>query len=267
MPADERQQLDRVRFLARAESRVRILEHLLEAGPITQRSLRSELDASRTTVARSLASLEGKGWVTTDEGAYDLTRAGRAVTVEFTRLLETMARLDEVGAVLRWLPPDLDVPEFWDATDLSVTTPTDGDPYAPTRAQSEILHSADRLRLLLPAIGRDSTAAIVEEVTERGLEVETVVTPDLEATMESEAFAAQIREMGATGRSTIYVSPDPVPCYLGLADDGRVQVGVADDDGLPRALLETPDEAVREWAEALYGEYRSGARHKPAKAF
>jgi predicted transcriptional regulator len=121
--------------------------------------------------------------------------------------------------------------------------------------------------MLLPAIDHDSTETIVEAVTDDGLAVESVLTPALEATVTAQALSPLVREMVATGRSDIYVSTERLPCYLGLADDGRVQVGVADDDGLPRALLETTDEAVREWGETLYEQYRADARHKPVEDF
>jgi DNA-binding transcriptional MocR family regulator len=137
--------LDRVRFLARADSRVHILERLATDGPATQRALRDDLDASRTTVARALSALDAEGWVEADCGTYRLSHAGRVVTEEFSALLDTMGRLDDLAAVLRWLPADLDTPAFHRADDVTVTTPTDADPYAPARTQTEILHSADRL--------------------------------------------------------------------------------------------------------------------------
>lgn len=267
MPGHDQTPLDRVRFLARADSRVHILERLHADGPATQRELRAAIDASRTTVSRSLSALVDEDWVTCEGATYRLTHAGRVVAEEFTGLLDTMARVDDVAPVLRWLPPGLETPAFQDAADLTVVTPTDADPYAPARAQTEILRTADRLRVLLPATDRDSTEVLVEEVTERGLVVESVVTEDVEATLESESFAGLMRETLETGRSTIYVTADALPCYLGLADDGRVQVGVADDDGFPRALVTTSDDDVREWAESLYDRYRSGARQKPTSDF
>jgi predicted transcriptional regulator len=258
--------LEQVRFLTRADSRVDVLAALAEDGPATQRTLRADLDVSRTTVARALQSLADADWVATEDGAYHLTPAGRIVVAEFTGLLETMATVDELAEFLRWFPADLDAPDFHRA-DVEVTTSTDADPYAPARTQTEILHDADRLRILLPAVERESTETLVEEVTEHGLEVESVVPPDVEATMESESFAPLLRQTLETGRSTVYITDEPLPFYLGLAADDTVQVGVADADGLPRALLETTDDEVREWAESVYADYREAAQRKPLEDF
>lgn len=61
----------------------------------------------------------------------------------------------------------------------------------------------------------------------------------------------------------MYVAESALPFYLGISGDGRIQVGIADEEGFPRPLLETTDETIREWAEEIYESYRDGARHKP----
>lgn len=53
--------------------------------------------------------------------------------------------------------------------------------------------------------------------------------------------------------------PDPVGCLvvefdLGLCDD-CVQIGVEDANGMPRALVETGADEVREWAQQTYERY------------
>jgi len=264
-PDDDPDPLEQVRFLARADSRVRIVEQLLVA-PASQRELRTRLDSSRTTVSRALRSLAAQGWVEEDGGTYWLTRSGRLVGGEFLDLLETVERTRELGEFLTWFPDDEPAPDFGDLSDATVTTTGEGEPYAPARKQSEILADADRLRILLPSIDLDATRSLVEEV-ERGLEIETVVDPALEARMSSGEFAPLVRRTVETGRSTILVAQSELSFYLGIAADGRVQIGVEDDEGLPRALLETTDAEVRAWAEAVYQDHRETAREKPATEF
>lgn len=258
---------DQILFLARAESRVRIAEHLVESGSAPQRELRTALEASRTTVSRSLQSLTDKGWVEKYEGDYRLTRAGQIIAAEFSGMLDTVEAVEDLSEFLRWFPDDVSMPDFLSLSDAEVTDSTDADPYAPARKQTEILYTAERLRFLLPAIDLDSTKTIAEQVTEHGLEVETVVSPGVESTMESDEFAPLLREKLRTGRSSLFVAKNSVPLYLGLADDGRVQVGLADDEGLPRVLLETKDEGLSEWAERVYRDHRESARCKSATEF
>jgi predicted transcriptional regulator len=247
---------ERVLFLARAQSRAGIVETLAATGSATQRQLRERLNASRTTVSRALQSLTDRGWVEEANGEYRLTRSGDHIAVAFDRLLDTVDRVDELDEFLRLFPADLTAPDFLDASDVSVTYATDAAPYAPARKQSEILHSAERLRILLPAVDLESTNALAEQVTDRGLDVETIVSQGVEAEIESDEFAPQVKTMIRAGGLSIRVANGGVPLYLGLADSGTVQIGLAGDDGLPRALFETTDERVREWAERLYSDVR-----------
>lgn len=264
---DERGALETIRFLARAESRVRIMERLAESGAATQRDLRGKLDASRTTVARSLQSLSDRGWVETDDGAYRLTRSGASIIEAFSEMLETVRTVGELSEFLRWFPVDESAPDFLGLEDVEITTLGEGDPYAPARKQTEILRTADRLRILLPSIDLEGTKTVAEQVSEHELEAETIVSPGLETTLESDEFAPLLAEKIETGRSTVFVSPTEFPFYLGLADDGRVQIGVEDDEGFPRALLETTDGDVRRWATDVYRTYREDARRKPLEEF
>jgi predicted transcriptional regulator len=259
--------LDRILFLARAESRVRLMEHLSGIESATQRDLRTQLDISRTTVARSLRSLEENGWVESDGDTYRLTRVGTIIAEEFSGLIDTVRKVEELSDFFRWFPDDESAPDFLDVSDVEITSPSEGDPYAPARKQTEIFYTADRVRVVLPSVDLDGAKTIAERITQHGLEAETIAAPDLESTLESEAFAPILKTMVETGRSPIFVSPTEVPFYLGLADDGRVQIGVEDDEGFPRSLLETTDETVREWAEEVYRDLRGKAERKSVEDF
>lgn len=255
---------EQVLFLARAESRSQIVKALMKSKSATQRELRNQLDAARTTVSRSLQSLTKKGWVEKVGNAYRLTHTGHIIAEEFTGMLDAVNAVEELEEFYRWYPADIDAPDFLDVSDIEVTYSTDAAPYAPARKQSEILLTANRLRILLPATDLESTELIAEQVTERGLDVETVVSPDVEAVLDSDEFVPLVTEMVKSGHSKMFVARDALPFYLGLADNQCVQIGLVDDDGLPRALLETKDETIREWAERLYQDHLERARQKSA---
>ena len=259
---------EQMQFLMRGKSRVRIMECLSGSKSATQRDLRTRLDVSRTTVARSLRSLEDRGWVeNVEDGAYRLTRVGAVIIAEFSGMLDTVQTVEELSEFLRWFPVDEFAPDFLNLSDAEVITSSEGDPYAPAREQTDILRSADRLRIILPAVDLEGTKTLAGQVTEGGLEVETIVSPDVATTIESGKFASLLKEPLTTERATIFTAEYELPFYLGVADDDRVQIGVEDDEGFPRALLETTDEDVREWADGLYRDYRDQATHKPVSDF
>jgi hypothetical protein len=61
--------------------------------------------------------------------------------------------------------------------------------------------------------------------------------------------------MLATDRFDLSVYDGEVPYYLGVLDE-TVQIGVEDENGMPRALLETDVEGLGEWASDTYAQYR-----------
>lgn len=265
--ADEATPIDQISFLARSESRVRALERLLEAGPATQRELRTHLDASRSTIARTLSALERRGWIETADGAYRLTPVGTIVAEEFGDLVDALRATDELSTFLQWFPYaefDIDLAALRDAT---ITTSTSSDPYAPGRTQTELLRTANRFRGFLPAIDLEGSEAVHEQITERDFAAEIVVSTAVGETIETGEYADLFREQIGTGRLTVLVHDGDLPFYLGLADDGRVQIGVEDDEGFPRALLDAEAAPVGEWAEGVYDEYRAAARPKSLDEF
>lgn len=259
--------LEQISFLARSESRVRILTHLLDAGSATTREFRTHLEASRSTIARSLNSLEERDWIESESGEYRLTGVGKLVAEDFLDLSETIRTTGELSAFLRWFPLSEFELELDQLRDAEITVYSDGDPYAPGRAQNEFVRSTDRFRAFLPAIDLEGTKLAHERIVNGEFDAELVVSEEVEEAVTAGEFARLFREKLETGRFTVLVAEDPLPFYLGLADDGRVQLGVEDDDGFPRALLESSSESILGWAERLYEDYRAEARPKPVEAF
>jgi hypothetical protein len=63
--------------------------------------------------------------------------------------------------------------------------------------------------------------------------------------------------MAETGRCRVFQADEHPPYFVGVMDD-VVQIG-ADEGGEPRALVESTDPAVRDWAEATYERFRRRA--------
>ena len=246
--------IDRICFLARADSRVRILESLSESSPVTERALRRQLSASRSTISRGVDSLIEMGWVTEGSDGLELTPTGSLVIEAFLDLAETMSTAEELSPFLEWFPLsefDLTVDDLQKGT---VTAAIDGDPYAPAREHTNLIRTASRFRALLPSIGQNAISMAHRRILAGNLEATLIVSPSVETRIRTDQLAPQFEEMLSTGRLTILVA-ESVPFFLGLADERATQIGVEDDEGMPRALFETEAEAAREEADALFVDY------------
>lgn len=250
--------VEKIVFLARAESRVRVLDYLSASEPVQQRELQETLSQSRSAIVRAVDSLEERGWVTVESEGVRLTPVGKLVIEEFLDLVDSMETVSELAPFLEWFPladHDLTVEDLRGGT---VTTAVDGDPYAPIREHTKLLRTAGQFRALLPSVGQEQFAEIHRRTLAGDLESELVVSPTVESTLRNDPFAPRIAAMLATGRLTIHVA-ESIPFFVGLDDDRTTQIGVEDDDGLPRALFETTNESIRAWGEALFAEYRASA--------
>jgi len=250
--------IDSVSFLSRAESRVCLMESLLENEPLDQRALQERLEYSRSTITRSLDSLAEVSWVTATSEGYQLTPVGRLVISDFRELLATVETTESLAPFLEWFPLSSYDISLDALRGGEVTTASKGDPLAPARTQTELLQSSSRFRGLFPSVNIEGTRLVHERTMNADLEADIVVSSDVDEMLRCEPFAPLVSELLSSDRYTIHVAED-VPVYLGIADETTVQIGVEDDDGIPRALLETTDESVLTWAESLFSCCRQSA--------
>ena len=257
--------IEEVDYLARSTTRVRLLEALYENGSLEKAELKDRVDVSRTTIQRNLDALEAEGWVRDDNCEYWITRSGELVAEQLLALLDTIYVSKQFEPLLKWLPPDsfdLDVHSLADA-DLVVAD--ERDPYAPVNRHLELMQSAETFRGLLPAVGLQPLLVAHECVTERGHTQEIVVDEDVAATLSDEPnYRDPVEALLESDRCAVLVADRTVPFYLGLADD-TVQIGVGDDDEVPRSLAETSDPDVRDWVERTYEEFRADAEPLAAR--
>jgi predicted transcriptional regulator len=251
---------EELQFLVRSPSRLRILRELSDDPGLDRRELGDRLDVSRTTVSRNVERLVEREWVEVDRGTYRATPCGELVATELADVLRAVDRARQVRPFFEWVSTesfDLDCRALRDA-DVVVSTP--GNPYAPVDRHVDRLSNARRCRCVLPVTGRRALETAEEAAKNGGTELQMVVAPEVASSFENDDRLAPVFEaLRSHDGVEVFVTDAAVPYYLGLVD-GVVQVGVGDDDGVPRALLESDDESVQTWAAETYRRYRESAR-------
>jgi predicted transcriptional regulator len=246
-----------VEFLARSETRVRILDALAESGPLTRDDLQRRFDAARTTVQRNLDALVERGWVRERNREYDATQAGEWVAEDFGHLVRTVDTATELAPVYEHVDTDavdLDLRHM----DVSVTTPDPADPLKMIHEQVKHIEGAEYLRMLFPLTCAQALDALHQQVTEAGADLELVVTPAVAENVRSEPdYREQVADLQAAETASLWVYEGQFPYYLGRYAD-TVELGLV-DDGQPAALVATEDARARRWAERTVEEYRAEA--------
>lgn len=239
--------------------RLDVLERFLD-GPVDKRTLEDEVDVSRSTIDRAVRELEAIGLVEFCSEGYRLTPVGELVTRQCTDILDTVAVGLEFEEFFRWLPPgefDLDVRALSDAELLVAES---ANPYAMINRHVRRVEEADRGRAILPLVGLHAYEAAHENVVEHGAETELVVEPAAADVLVSDpSFEPLTTEMLRTDRFELSVYDGTIPYFVGVFDDEIVQMGV-DENGEPRALVETDRDEVLVWAHDTIDEYDQQAR-------
>lgn len=252
--------IEELAFLTRSAIRARLLQKLNQNGSMKNHELRRQFDCDRTTLQRNLDALVEHGWVQGRNGTYRITPAGELLAAGLFDHLDTVDTAMELRPFLRWTPDDaLDIDiEHLAESDITVADSTH--PHGAVSRHIDVMQTTEQFRGLIPSIGRHSLETTWRRVTSGEGTFEVVFTEDAATVLQSEPkYADMFTDILDTDRVQFFVSDDAIPYYLGIADD-VVLVGVEDNKGMRRALLESEQDAVRAWAEDTYKAYRQRAQ-------
>ena len=249
-----REDVPAVDIVNTVSSRQPVLESL-QTEPKDKRALVDELELSRSTIDRSIRELEMQGLVEYSDGALIVTPVGQLAIDGLSELTDTIEIGQRLEEFLEWMPMDefgVDIRLLADA-DIIVAEP--GDPWSMINQHIQLLKTMDEGRFLLPITGMHAAETAHERVVENEAGCELVVEPSVAETHQADPnYAPIVEEIVATGRVDVYQYEGELPYGLALVG-GTVQVITAEGDE-PRALLETENDEVRDWAEGKYEEYK-----------
>jgi predicted transcriptional regulator len=240
-----------VEFLASSPNRIQALD-LLSNTTLQRPELESQLGISRMTAKRILDAFETRGWVKQETG-YRTTPLGDVVKAEFECLLDTVETVRKLATIFHWLPDDFDV-DPRQLADASVTLNTWSDSVAPVRRAAELAKQTDFLRVAGSGISPDVIKAI-RDAAVAGSDV-TFVTTDggfevLSVSDELSRWMVEAMDAGAD----LHTHPG-FPYLIAQCDD-FVIIGVNDESGAPRGLVESSNSEVREWVVSTIERCRS----------
>ncbi|MFB6205967.1 MAG: helix-turn-helix transcriptional regulator [Haloglomus sp.] len=248
-----------LRYLARSETRYEILEAVGDGRrSATKQAVQSVVDASRSTVTRSLEQMAEFGWVTETAMEYRLTALGAHVRAAFAEVRDAFEAGERLAPLLQRVPADafegLDTARLADAR---VTEATPTEPLAPIDRVTALRAESETVRELSSVVASDSAEQVAERATAGDSSHEIVLTADLVSSLLDGSDYADAFE-AAREAVDFYVYDGAFPFLLALLDD-RVAFGAVDENDRPAALVESTDEAVYEWAEETYRGYRDAA--------
>lgn len=227
--------------------------------PREKRDLADEVDIARSTLDRAIRELEAINCVRYTDGKYTVTVVGKRIAHGFFEFIEQVELAVEFEYFLRYTSTDTFDLDLSNLADAKLWTPESNDPYAMIHRHVEMLNKATSFRGALPLIGLHPFEAAYAQIVEQGAEHEIVVGSGVAETLQSnERYQSKFQDLLKRENCTISVSETSIPYFVGIFDDEIVQIGV-DEDGEPRALLETDQREVRSWAHETIDTYEQEA--------
>lgn len=245
--------LDDVEFLSRSDSRVEVLDAIVDS-PRTRHELRELTGASRVTVNRILDDLESRGWIVRDEGRSEATAQGEYVAEEFTKLLENMSVANELDGAISWLPTEqfeFDIAHLQDAE--VIRTASWEEHTATIRKITDLVYRTSRIWGTAVGFSHEVVEAIREVTTGGEASFEVVIDDATLAMIRSdEGLRTRFTDILASENATMSLHTDESPLDMVMLFDDTAMVCGHVDDGPPPGTVHTDDEAVRAWAESYY---------------
>ncbi|WP_323676036.1 winged helix-turn-helix domain-containing protein [Halorubellus sp. PRR65] len=181
-----------------------------------------------------------------------------AIVDKFLDLEETVATVDHLQAFLQWTTPDAFDVDLEQLRDAEITVAESENPWAMVNAHVSQLREAEDLRLALPVAGLHGYEVLHERVLAGEATVDSVVTDGVAEAMTTDPeYAPFTADLLAADGFEMRRTSTEIPFFVGVLDD-VVQVGV-DEGGEPRALLETENDVVREWARETLAAFKRTA--------
>lgn len=247
-----------VSFVTRAENRVEVLL-ALASGARTRPELQADTGIPRTTLSRILADFRDRELATRDGHRYRATPLGRRLSAGLEELFDAVASTRALQTLTASLPlEDLGV-DFDRFADAEVTLPTPFDPMAPVKRAARVVESAAHVRTFCYSVLHAPILAALQAVVHEGQRLEGIVADGvLQVVAEDAELAGRARELLASEHVTLHRYDGGIEPQLVIAD-GTTMFLVADTDGAIQGLVETDDETVLPWAEALFESLRDAA--------
>ncbi|MFP9192423.1 helix-turn-helix transcriptional regulator [Natronosalvus vescus] len=257
--------LAEIEYLSRSPHRAPMLTALAEQ-PRDRRDLQSVTGASASTVSRTLRAFEKRRWIARNGHRYETTQLGSFVAVGLQALIDRFETERTLREIWDWLPDDVAALPLEGIAEATVTMATVDDPYRPVTRFRTLLEETETFRFvgfelaLLEPCKDELCQRIID-----GVEAVIIDPPSVVRYIRSTYPDLSTRTLDS-GNLTVLVLDEQPPFGLCLFD-GCVSVTIySPETGAVRALIDTDESGVREWAESTFDEYRAAAKPMSVEA-
>jgi len=241
---------ERIQYLASSTNRVRILR-VCRDHPSRPSELVDRCSVARSTIHRNLNDLGDLGWVRRENGHYRTTDTGALVLERYDDLYRTIERVDKAEPFRVCFERD-EVEFPLEGLDTAVVREgTAANPHAALHYYTEnIPDSVGQFRGVSPVVSpifNDAYRDLLPTATRS----ELIIDEGVLATSQ-DAYADTFDRALSFDLLEIYVHPRDLAFGVAIFDEERTFVSAYDDQSRLRAVLDSTDDGLLEWATDVY---------------
>lgn len=247
---------EQIKYLASSTNRVRLLETLRDH-PSRPSALVDRCSVARSTIHRNLNELGDLGWVRRENGHYRTTDTGALVLKKYDELYQTIERVDKAEPFrICFEREDVEFPlEGLDTA--TVREGTAENPHAALHYYTEsIPDSIERFRGISPVVSPMFNNAYRDRLP-AATHSELIIDEGVLATSQ-DAYPDAFEYSLSLDSLEIYVHPTSLTFGLAIFDGERTFVSAYDEQSRLRAVLDSSDDDLLEWATDVYETCREG---------
>lgn len=234
-----------------------LLERLAD-GPTSKRSLRDDLDVSRSTVYKAVRELEAHDLAEQRDGAVRLTASGRLLVERYRAFADDVSTVNRQRSLLSALPSDAPIsPALLDGADCIRAEPVAPD--RPLNYLEDLIREADRIVGFAPVALRRYVELFHQQLADGGLTADVVFErPVLDHIRDD--YADRLRESLAADCYSLRATDADLPFGLVVAEETqRIAVAVYDEDGDAKGVIANDTPAALDWGRDVFERYRADA--------
>lgn len=263
---------DSLAYLARSAHRSSLLRAFDAAETASPRDINRVVEwepddgPSPSTISRTRAAFEDRGWLTRDTGGYQLTNDGKSVVETYELLLIAIEQLIDKTPTLRDLDPGVADMPVWALEDARQVVATADTPFAAVNAYFELPEvdelTFDRLRGFSSFFDMRYARAL-EPAIDEGKDMKFIMPGSMLSDLPTSGEEAQFaQKCMAAENIQSYMYPGTLPAGLAVFDRDRIALGARNparaNSEWSGTIYSTNDELI-EWGLDLYDTYRADA--------
>jgi len=221
------------------------------SGTVERTNLVGEVDQSRSTVYRSLDSLEEHDLITEKRGKYTPTPKGKLLFQEISRVWEIGECLNSIDPLLDCLPVESIDPRVFE--NAKITTASRYSPDDHVKPLIELLSTSDSVRLLIPSLSKQ----LAEVLSSNNLDGELII--------ESDGFDHLLKEESSSPLNIVslknldvYIVNKRLPVGIAVSEGECDEMAIIlYKDGRLHGIVENSSRYSIHWAKEYYTRFRS----------